>query len=44
MTYFDMRNPSKADYEDRMVVTVRRRSLLERIYGALWLLLGDWRK
>ena len=44
MTSFDMRNPAKADYADSMVVTVRRRSLLERLYGALWLLFSDWRK
>jgi hypothetical protein len=40
---YNMRNPAKPDYLDSLEVQVRRRSLLERIHGALWLLLSNWR-
>lgn len=34
---FDLRKPSKPDYADALQVTVRRRSLIERLQGAAWL-------
>jgi hypothetical protein len=40
MNSFDMRRPSKPDYDDALRVTVRRRSVIERILGAWWLLRG----
>jgi hypothetical protein len=40
MNSYDMRRPSKPDYDDALRVTVRRRSLIERIQGAWWLLCG----
>jgi hypothetical protein len=42
MTSFDMRRPSKPDYADALRVTVRRRSLAERLHAAWWLLFLNW--
>lgn len=42
--YFDMRRPSKPDYADELQVTVRRRSLVERLHAVAWLLFSNWRK
>ena len=42
--FFDMRRPSKPDYADALQVTIRRRSLIERLHAALWLLFSNWRR
>ncbi len=42
MITFDMRWPSKPDYDDAICVTVRRSSLWERLHGAFWLLFQNW--
>lgn len=41
---FDMRRPSGKGYEDAMQVTVRRCSVLERVFAAGWLLSQPIRK
>lgn len=43
MATYDMRNPSKPGYADTLQVTVRRRSLLERLRAVAWLLCSNWR-
>jgi hypothetical protein len=43
MNSFDMRSPSKRDYADALCVTVRRKSILERLNAVFWLLFQNWR-
>ena len=43
MQTYDMRNPSKPDYNNALNVTVRRMSIVERMRAAWWLLFQNWR-
>jgi hypothetical protein len=42
MISFNMRRPSKPDYDDALSVEVRRHSFWERLFGAWWLLFCNW--
>lgn len=42
MRSFNMRRPSKPDYQDALEVQVRRCSLTERIWAAVWILFSNW--
>lgn len=42
MTTFDMRWPSRPDFDDAICVTVCRRSLFNRLHAVAWLLFSNW--